>query len=367
MSDIQISEQTSDIFANLVKYYNGCNDIKCKVEDSQINNRIKNFYKAVKGDEKLKNYLLKRNKLLFYKNKSTEILPKINLYAYFKGEDRDEVVEKIWDNLTLIYLSIEESFENKDQELVGNLSKSLEGGSLGKLMDNLQDELKDMNINGMFEKLKENSTPEAKTKATNLLTEMITKLTNNLGDISKSSNPGDSLMNNLKDLAQDYSKMFESGELDFGSFLSAVPDILNNPEEITKNIDTSKLEGLELPDLSSILGGANAEGSNEGVGSNGGGGLGSLAGLSGGGLSGLAGLAGLGGDGGLGGLGGLKESLNKMMGGKLDEMMAAMIEKQGVTMLEKLVVDEEQKKNVKPLDEDQIKLLEDYLKDKKLD
>ena len=356
MSDIQISNQTSDIFANLLKYYNGCNDIKCKVEDSQINNRIKNFYKAVKGDEKLKNYLLKRNKLLFYKNKNTEILPKINLYAYLKGEDRDEVVEKMWDNLTLIYLSIEESLETKDQELVGNLSKSLEGGSLGKLMDNLQDEIKDMNINGMFEKLKENSTPEAKTKATNLLTEMISKLTNNMGDISKSANPGDSLMNNLKDLAQDYSKMFESGQLDFGSFLSAVPDILNNPEEITKNIDISKLEGLELPDISNILGGANVNADGSGAG-------GGLAGLAG--LSGLGGLGGLGD--GLGGLGGLKDSLNKMMGGKLDEMMATMIEKQGVSMLEKLVADEEQKKNVKPLDDAQLKELEDYLKDKKLD
>jgi len=358
MSDIKISEQTSEIFENLLKYYNGCNDIKCKVEESQINNRIRNFYKAVKGDEKLKNYLLKRNKLLFYKNKSTEILPKINLYAYFKGEDRDEVVEKIWDNLTLIYLSIEESLETKDKELVGNLSKSLEGGSLGKLMDNLQDELKDMNVNGMFEKLKANSTPEAKTKATNLLTEMITKLTNNMGDISRSANPGDSLMSNLKDLAQDYSKMFESGQLDFGSFLSAVPDILNNPEEITKNIDTSKLEGLELPDISNILGGANVSADGTGSGNS----------HQGGGLGGLAGLAGLGGLGdGLSGLGGLKDSLNKMMGGKLDEMMATMIEKQGVTMLEKLVADEEQKKNVKPLDDDQIKQLEDYLKDKKLD
>ena len=357
MSELNITEQTSDIFENLLKYYNGCNDIKCKIEDSQINNRIRNFYKAVKGDEKLKNYLLKRNKLLFYKNKSTEILPKINLYGYLKGEDREEVVEKMWDNLTLIYLSIEESLETKDQELVGNLSKSLEGGSLGKLMDNLQDEIKDMNVNGMFEKLKANSTPESKTKATNLLTEMITKLTNNMGDISKSSNPGDSLMNNLKDLAQDYSKMFESGQLDFGSFLSAVPDILNNPEEITKNIDISKLEGLELPDISNILGGANvnADGSNSG-------GEG-LAGI--GGLAGLSGLGGLGE--GLGGLGGLKDSLNKMMGGKLEEMMATMIEKQGVTMLEKLVADEEQKKNVKPLDDAQLKELEDYLKDKTLD
>ena len=360
MSELNITEQTSDIFANLLKYYNGCNDIKCKVEESQINSRIRNFYKAVKGDEKLKNYLLKRNKLLFYKNKNTEILPKINLYGYLKGEDREEVVEKMWDNLTLIYLSIEESLENKDQELFGNLSKSLEGGSLGKLMNNLHDEIKDMNVNGMFEKLKANSTPEAKTKATNLLTEMITKLTNNMGDISKSSNPGDSLMNNLKDLAQDYSKMFESGQLDFESFLSAVPDILNNPEEITKNIDTSKLEGLELPDIGNILGGS---GGAEGAGGGGAGG---------GGFAGLAGLSGLGGGlgGGLGlggGMDGLKESLNKMMGGKLDEMMATMIEKQGLTMLEKLVADEEQKKNVKPLDDAQLKELEDYLKDKKLD
>jgi hypothetical protein len=56
-----------------------------------------------------------------------------------------------------------------------------------------------------------------------------------------------------------------------------------------------------------------------------------------------------------------------MMGGKLEEMMATMIEKQGVTMLEKLVADEEQKKNVKPLDDAQLKELEDYLKDKTLD
>jgi hypothetical protein len=193
---------------------------------------------------------------------------------------------------------------------------------------------------------------------------MISKLTNNMGDISKSANPGDSLMNNLKDLAQDYSKMFESGQLDFGSFLSAVPDILNNPEEITKNIDISKLEGLELPDISNILGGANVNADGTGSGGlAGGGGLAGLAGL--GGLGGLGSLGGLGDS--LGGLGGLKDSLNKMMGGKLDEMMATMIEKQGVTMLEKLVADEEQKKNVKPLDDDQLKELEDYLKDKKLD
>jgi hypothetical protein len=36
-------------------------------------------------------------------------------------------------------------------------------------------------------------------------------------------------------------------------------------------------------------------------------------------------------------------------------------------MLEKMVEDEQQKKNVKALDDDQIKELEDYLKDKKLD
>jgi hypothetical protein len=365
MSDIQISDQTSEIFANLLKYYNGCNDIKCKIDDSQINNRIRNFYKAVKGDEKLKNYLLKRNKLLFYKNKSTEILPKINLYAYFKGEDREEVVEKIWDNLTLIYLSIEESLETKDQELVGNLSKSLEGGSLGKLMDNLQDELKDMNVNGMFEKLKANSTPESKTKATNLLTEMITKLTNNMGDISKSANPGDSLMSNLKDLAQDYSKMFESGQLDFGSFLSAIPDILQNPEELTKNIDTSKLEGLNLPDISKLIDPSKLSGES-----------GALNGLAEqmGGLSGL--MSGQGGaEGAMGAMGGLSglmngklgESLNNMMGGKLNDIMASVIENQGASMLEKMAKEAEEKQNQKPLTDEQIKELEDYLKNQKLD
>lgn len=240
-TDIKISQQTLEIYNNLVDYYNGCNNIKCVTEESKIHERIKRFYKAIKKDEKLKNYLLKRNKLLFYNNKDsnkdTAILFKINLYAYFKAEDREEVIEKIWDNITLIYLSIEESIDKKDEVTLESLTKSLEGGSLGKLFENLGDDIKNMDVNSMFEKLKANSTPESKTKATNLISDMISKLTDNMAEISKSKDPGESLLNNLQGLAKDYSKMFESGEIDFGSFLSAVPDILNNPEEITKNID----------------------------------------------------------------------------------------------------------------------------------
>jgi hypothetical protein len=137
-SEITINSQTTDIFNNLIKYYNGCNVIKCNPDSDKISERIRRFYKAIKNDSKLKGYLLKRNKLIFYKNKDTEILQKINLYAYLKSEEREEVVEKIWDNLTLLYLSIEETFEVKDENLFGNLTKSMEGGSLGKLFDNLQ-------------------------------------------------------------------------------------------------------------------------------------------------------------------------------------------------------------------------------------
>jgi hypothetical protein len=432
-SEITINLQTTDIFNNLIKYYNGCNVIKCNSgnDSNKINERIRRFYKAIKNDSKLKGYLLKRNKLIFYKNKDTEILQKINLYAYLKGEEREEVIEKIWDNITLLYLSIEETLEVKDENLFGNLTKSMEGGSLGKLFDNLHDEIENMDVTGMFEKLKANSTPESKSKASNLLTEMISKLTDNMGTINKSDNPGEALMSNLQNLAQDYSKMFESGEFDFASFLSAVPDLLNNPEEITKNIDMSKLEGMELPDLNKMfdmsklnemaaeagktenvdgapennstniserttglanlanlasqkgLGGAkglealtglmSGKGGMEGLAGlmSGKGGMEGLAGLMGGmgggkgGMEGLAGLAG--GLSNLGGAGGIGESLNKMMGGKLDEIMASVIEKQGVSMLEKLNKDEEDKKNIKPLNEDQINELENYLKDKTLD
>lgn len=436
-SEIVINVQTTDIYNNLIKYYNGCNVIKCNHNEDKINERIRRFYKAIKNDSKLKGYLLKRNKLIFYKNKDTEILQKINLYAYLKGEEREEVVEKIWDNITLLYLSIEETLEVKDENLFGNLTKSMEGGSLGKLFDNLHDEIENMDVTGMFEKLKANSTPESKSKASNLLTEMISKLTDNMGTINKSENPGEALMSNLQNLAQDYSKMFESGEFDFASFLSAVPDLLNNPEEITKNIDMSKLEGMELPDLNKMfdmsklnemaaeagkaenvdgvpennstnisektaglanlanlasqkgLGGAKGLEALTGLmGGMGGGGMEGLAGLmsgmggkggmeglaglmsgkgggKGGGMEGLAGLAG--GLSNLGGAGGIGESLNKMMGGKLDEIMASVIEKQGVSMLEKLNKDEEDKKNIKALNEDQLNELENYLKDKTLD
>lgn len=420
-SEIAINVQTTDIYNNLIKYYNGCNVIKCNsgTDSNKINERIRRFYKAIKNDSKLKGYLLKRNKLIFYKNKDTEILQKINLYAYLKGEEREEVVEKIWDNITLLYLSIEETLEVKDENLFGNLTKSMEGGSLGKLFDNLHDEIENMDVTGMFEKLKANSTPESKSKASNLLTEMISKLTDNMGTINKSENPGEALMSNLQNLAQDYSKMFESGEFDFASFLSAVPDLLNNPEEITKNIDMSKLEGMELPDLNKMfdmsklnemaaeagktenvdgapennstnisektaglanlanlasqkgLGGAKGLEALTGLmGGMGGGGMESLAGLMSGmggkgGMEGLAGLAG--GLSNLGGAGGIGESLNKMMGGKLDEIMASVIEKQGVSMLEKLNKDEEDKKNIKALNEDQLNELENYLKDKTLD
>jgi len=437
-SEITINQQTMDIFNNLIKYYNGCNVIKCNPDSdlNRTNERIRRFYKAIKNDSKLKGYLLKRNKLIFYKNKDTEILQKINLYAYLKGEEREEVVEKIWDNITLLYLSIEETLEVKDENLFGNLTKSMEGGSLGKLFDNLHDEIESMDVTGMFEKLKANSTPESKTKASNLLTEMISKLTDNMGTINKSDNPGEALMSNLQNLAQDYSKMFESGEFDFASFLSAVPELLNNPEEITKNIDMSKLEGMELPDLNNMfdmsklnemaaeagkagnvdgvpennstnisektaglanlanlasqkgLGGAKGlealtgliggmgggmgggKGGMEGLAGlmSGKGGMEGLAGLMGSGKGGMEGLAGLaGGLSNLGGAGGIGESLNKMMGGKLDEIMASVIEKQGVSMLEKINKDEEDKKNIKPLNEDQINELENYLKDKTLD
>jgi len=81
MNQIEISEQTLEIYDNLINYYNGCSDIKCTIDKSKISEKINKFYKAVKNDEKLKNYLLKRNKLLFYKNQNTEILQKINLYA----------------------------------------------------------------------------------------------------------------------------------------------------------------------------------------------------------------------------------------------------------------------------------------------
>jgi hypothetical protein len=336
---IEISEQTLDIYNNLLKYYNGCSNTKCQVESSKIESRIIRFYTTIKEDEKLTNYLLKRNKLLFYKNRDTEILPKINLYAYLKEEDRDEVLEKIWDNITLIYLSIEESLEKKDEQLYGNLTKSLEGGSLGKLFDNLHEEIDGMDVNGMFEKLKANSTPEAKSKASDLITDMISKLTDNMAVISKSKDPTEALMKNLQGLAQDYSKLFESGQMDFGSFLSAVPEILSNPEEITKNIDTSKLEGLDLPDLSNILDTSN-------VNVDGGNGI----------LSGIT--EGLGGK--------LGESLNKMMGGKLDDVVATLIEKKGADMLEQMSKAEDDKNKVKPLDKDQFDELEEFLKDQKL-
>jgi hypothetical protein len=338
MNQIEISEQTLEIYDNLINYYNGCSDIKCTIDKSKISEKINKFYKAVKNDEKLKNYLLKRNKLLFYKNQNTEILQKINLYAYFKGEDREQVIEKLWDNITLIYLSIEESIEQKDNNLVNNLNKSMENGSLGKIFDNMQQEMKDMDVAGMFEKLKANSTPETKTKATNMITDMISQLTDNMEKISKSKNPSEALLTNLQSLAADYSKKFESGDIDFASFLSAIPDILSNPEEITKNIDTSKFEGLDLPDLKGMMDTSNINMEN-GI------------------LSGLT--EGIGGK--------LGESLNKMMGGKFEDMMAQVIEKQGADFIEKMAKEEADKNNVKPLNADQYNQLEELLKNEKLD
>jgi hypothetical protein len=200
--------------------------------------------------------------------------------------------------------------------------------------------MKDMDVSSMFEKLKGQSTPESKAKANNLLTEMLNKLTNNMGDITKSGDPSKALMSNLEGIARDYSKMFESGEMDFGSFISAIPDILQNPEELTKNIDTSKLEGLDLPDISKMMDPSKLNLNMD---------------------EGLTGML----QQGLGGK--LGESLNSMMGGKLDEMMASVIESQGASMLEKMAKEAEEKQNQKPLTEDQIKELEDYLKNQKLD
>ena len=103
LEDIVITEQTVDIFNNLVKYYNSCNEAKCNVDESKRDERIRRFYVEIKTNEKSNGYLLKRNKLLFYKtNKGSEILPKINLYAVLKAEEREEVVEKIWIKILII-------------------------------------------------------------------------------------------------------------------------------------------------------------------------------------------------------------------------------------------------------------------------
>jgi hypothetical protein len=92
----------------------------------------------------------------------------------------------------------------------------------------------------------------------------------------------------------------------------------------------------------------------------GGGGLGALGAL--GGLGGLGAVLGGGANG-----GGITDSINKMTGGALDNVMASVIESQGSTMLENMVKDAEEKKNMKPLNEQQIKELEDYLANQKLD
>jgi hypothetical protein len=347
LEDIVITDQTVDIFNNLVKYYNSCNEAKCNVDESKRDDRIRRFYVEIKTNEKSNGYLLKRNKLLFYKtNKGSEILPKINLYAVLKAEEREEVVEKIWDNVTLLYLSIEENVKDRDEALFGNLTKTMEGGSLGKLVDNLQEDIKKMDVNGMFEKLKSQATPEATSKANNMLSDMISQLTNNIGDISGSTDPGQALMDNLQSLAKDYSKRFESGEFDFGSFLSAVPGILSNPEEITKNIDTSKFDNLKLPDMKELLSKSNLN-IDESM------------------LSGLGGAGGIG-ESLKGVLSGMGEGGKEGLGGKFEEMMSSIIEKQGAEMLDKASKDVEDKKNMKPLSDDQIKELEEYLKNQTL-
>ena len=52
-TDLKISQQTIEIYNNLVDYYNGCNNIKCVTEKLKIPERITRFYKAIKKDEKL--------------------------------------------------------------------------------------------------------------------------------------------------------------------------------------------------------------------------------------------------------------------------------------------------------------------------
>ena len=54
------------------------------------------------------------------------------------------------------------------------------------------------------------------------------------------------------------------------------------------------------------------------------------------------------------------------LGGKFEEMMSSIIEKQGAEMLDKASKDVEDKKNMKPLSDDQIKELEEYLKNQTL-
>jgi hypothetical protein len=524
--DSEVTDQTIEIYNNLLVYYNSTAEsgAKCIIEPSKRPDRVKRYYKTIHGDEKLKNYLLKRNKLLFYKNKDTEILPKINLYAVLKSEDKDDVIEKLWDNLILIYLSCEENSKTKDENMFENLKKNMatESGTFDKMFENVEEEVKKMDIGSMFEKLKFNTTPESKKKTKDMLSEMISKLTDNMAEISKAENPQEALMTNLHKMAADYSKLFESGEFDFMSFLSTVPEILKNPKELTKNIDLSKLQGLKLPDFNDIMnstqnvgedvlggseagkkagdafknmmsggggknpmadilkgmmagskngknpmadlmkgmmsganagGGSGADGKNpmaeimKGMMSGGSGGDGAnpmaeimkgmmsgdkdganpmaeimkgmmngagsggdganpmadiLKGMMGGGggaggggeganpmadiLKGMMGggggeggggggaLGALGALGGLGGLGalssgasGITESLNKMTGGNLDNILASVIENTGSSMLEKMAEEADKNKNKKPLTEEQIKELEEFLENQKLD
>jgi len=94
----------------------------------------------------------------------------------------------------------------------------------------------------------------------------------------------------------------------------------------------------------------------------------------GGGEGGGGALGALGALGGLGGLGalssgasGITESLNKMTGGNLDNILASVIENTGSSMLEKMAEEAEKNKNKKPLTEEQIKELEEFLENQKLD
>jgi hypothetical protein len=107
-------------------------DYQLDVETFDHKEILKIFHEKISTNETLFKYLLNRDKLLFHKKYKIVFLPKINLYNLIESNIDETLISFVWETIQMIYLIIADNQNEltKNQEQVNALLDKLDG--LGK-------------------------------------------------------------------------------------------------------------------------------------------------------------------------------------------------------------------------------------------
>lgn len=107
------------------------------VNSFNVEEKILTFYKKISTDEKLFGYLLNKQKLLFHKKYSLSLLPKINLYNILDSNIDESLNSFVWETVQMIHLIIADGQNEltKNQVHIDALLDKLDG--MGKKKSNI--------------------------------------------------------------------------------------------------------------------------------------------------------------------------------------------------------------------------------------